>query len=125
MKKRHTNTNRILLLSLIVALSTLTAHAQGFSNPKDISNDTGASFSPQMAVDSSGNINIVWTDMTPGNDAVFFSRSTTGGASFSTPKNLSSNTGNSFNPEVTVDGSGNIDVVWEDATPGNNEILFS
>jgi hypothetical protein len=96
-----------------------------FSTPLNLSNNSGTSFSPHMVVDSSGNINVVWTDMTPGNDDVFFSRSTDGGVTFSAPKNLSNNPGNSFNTGIAVDSSGNINVVWEDATPGNNEIFFS
>jgi hypothetical protein len=96
-----------------------------FSAPKNISHNTGASFSPQMAVDSAGNINVVWTDNTPGNDDIFFSRSSDGGTTFSTPLNLSHNGGNSFNTQIAVDSAGNINVVWEDDTLGNLEIFFA
>jgi len=47
---------------------------------------TGYSFNPRIAVDSTGGINVVWVDTTPGNQDVFFSRSTDGGAGFSAPQ---------------------------------------
>ncbi len=96
-----------------------------FSTPQKLSNNTGESELPQMVVDSSGNINVVWHDVTPGNLDIFFSRSTDGGATFSTPKNLSNNTGNSSGPRIAVDGDGNSNVVWVDTTPGNSDIFFS
>ena len=44
---------------LALATSALVAQAQTFSTPKNISNGTGASFPPRIAVDSRGNINVV------------------------------------------------------------------
>ncbi len=96
-----------------------------FSAPKNLSNNTGFSFEPQIAVDASGNINVVWPDTTPGNVDTFFSRSSDGGATFTAPKNLSNNTGTSFAPQIAMDASGNINVVWKDDTPGNSEIFFN
>src|SRR6266702_1734627 len=102
-----------------------------------------------IAVDSRGNINVVWDDFTPGNSQIFFSRSTDGGVTFSTPKNLSNlseiffsrstdggvtfsipknlsnNAGFSGSSRIAVDSGGNINVVWEDNTPGNLDIFFS
>jgi hypothetical protein len=85
----------------------------GFSTSKNLSNSTGFSFTPRIMVDSQGGINVVWADNTLGYQAVFFSRSTNSGANFSTPKNLSNGPGNAGNPQVAVDASGNISVVWE------------
>lgn len=70
-------------LSVLVA-SALAAQAQVvFSPAVNVSNATGGG--PQVAVDRNGNINLFWVP----ND-VFFSRSSDGGATFSTPQNLSS-----------------------------------
>ena len=96
-----------------------------FSAPQNLSNNVGSSFSPAIALDSGGNINVVWTDNTPGHDDILFSRSTNGGVTFSAPQNLSNNTGDSFNSQIGVDSSGNINVVWEDDSPGNLDIFFS
>jgi len=102
------------------------------------SNDGGATFSntqvtpyvhtgssptpeaPSMAIDSGGNINVVWMDNSPGNYAIFFSHSTDGGASFSAAQNLSGSVSGSRSPQIAVDSSGNINVVWEEGTqPGS------
>lgn len=90
-----------------------------WSTPRNVSSSTGYSFSPRIAVDSTGGINVVWVDTTPGNQDVFFSRSTNGGASFSTPQNLSNDAPDSASPQVGVDTSGNISVVWE-----NDDITY-
>ena len=42
---------------------------------------------PSIAV--SGNVYVVWKDNTPGNDEVFYRRSTDGGATFGSTVNLS------------------------------------
>lgn len=90
-----------------------------FSTPKNLSNSSGYSFSPRIAVDARGGINVLWVDTTPGYWAVFFSRSADGGATFSAPHNLSNGPADSGNPEVAVDAGGNISVVWE-----NENITF-
>jgi hypothetical protein len=59
-----------------------------FSPPQNISNDPGTSWVHQVAVDSKGNINVVWWDDSPGFRTVFFSRSIDGGLTFSTPQSL-------------------------------------
>ena len=56
-----------------------------FTNPHNISGDAGAATSPRMAVDSSGAINIVWTDTSLGNSEIFFSRSADGKGSVMLP----------------------------------------
>jgi hypothetical protein len=67
----------------------------------------------RIAVDVSGNINVVWTDNSPGYSAVFFSRSADGGTSFSSPVNVSNNSLGAGSPNIGVDLQGNIYVVWE------------
>ena len=93
-----------------------------FSEPKNISNNQGESINPVIAV--SGNIvYVVWNDDTSNNNEILFVKSTDGGDTFSEPKNISNNQGESINPVIAV--SGNIVyVVWNDDTSNNNEILF-
>jgi len=92
-----------------------------FLPPINLSNSTGYSFSPRIAVDAGGGINVVWVDTTPGYRAVIFRRSVNCGATFSAPNNLSNGTApaDSVNPEIAVDAGGNISVVWE-----NDNITF-
>jgi hypothetical protein len=96
-----------------------------FFVPKNVSNNAGDSYEPEIAVDSSGNINFVWEDDTAGNGEVYFSRSQDGGSTWSAVINLSSTTADSDNPCIAIDSSGNINIVWEDDTPGNWEIHFA
>jgi hypothetical protein len=102
-----------------ILFSRSTDSGATWSTPRNLSGSTGYSFSPRIAVDNNGGINVVWVDNTPGNQDVFFSRSTDGGASFSAPQNLSNDTPDSASPQVGVDGSGNISVVWE-----NDDITY-
>jgi len=117
---------RVSAWILVLAFCALVAHAQEtFSPAVNVSNDSGNSQKPQIAVDTQGHINLVWLDSTPGNLSVFFGRSTDGGATFSTPVNLSNNPGGSaLFPQVAVDFSGNIFVAWFDSNSGNPGIFF-
>jgi hypothetical protein len=67
---------------------------------------------------------VIWTDNTPGNNDIFFAFSTDNGQTFSTPDNLSENTGFSGIPGISSEGN-NVYVIWGDVTPGNSEIFFT
>jgi len=109
-----------------VAATVTTASAQlPFSVAKNVSNNSDFSFTPQTAVDSSGNIFIVWEDDASNNNNILFSRSSDGGATFSTPKIISNSTRFPFDPRIAVDSHNGINVVWNDDGPGNLDILFS
>jgi len=68
----------------------------------------------------------VWQDDTTGNDEIFFSGSRDDGETFSTPLNISRNTGDSKEPQLRCDGN-NVYVVWEGdtTTSADNDIFFS
>ena len=68
----------------------------------------------------------VWQDDTTGNDEIFFSGSRDDGETFSTPLNISRNTGDSKEPQLRCDGN-NVYVVWEGDTTSSadNDIFFS
>jgi hypothetical protein len=115
------------ILSLALAISALTAQAQvPFSSTVNISNNAGNSQIPQIAVDSKGNIYVVWLDNSSGNNSVLFSRSSDGGATFSSPLSLSNNPGGSaLFPQVAIDPTtGNIYAAWFDSNSGNPGIFF-
>jgi len=104
-----------------------TDNGASFLAPADISNGSGNAADSQMALDAKGDINVVWDDNVPPNynPDIYFARSNDGGATFSTPLNVSNDSGSSVNPFLTIDAGANIDVAWEDNTPGNQEIFFS
>src|SRR2546426_153968 len=88
----------IVILGLAVVCAP--ASSQQFSTPKNVSNNSDFSFTPQLAVDQGGNIYMVWEDDTNTNSNILFSGSTDGGATFSAPKNISNSSGFSFNPRI-------------------------
>ena len=92
--------------------------------PPKISNDLGSSFNARLALDANGNINVAWEDNT-GNRDIFFTRSTGSGTSFSTIVNLSNDSGLSLAAQMAADKNGNLNVVWQDKTPGISQIFFS
>lgn len=100
---------------VLAAASLGAAQAQStFSSPINISNTPGNSTSQQIAVDSHGNIDVVWTDNSSGYYVLLFSRSTNGGTTFSSPVNISDNSGSTVqSPRLATDPAGNIYVAWE------------
>jgi len=79
---------------------------------------------PAVAVDSSDNVHVVWSDETPGNYELYYKKSTDGGATWSTSKRLTWTSGDSHSPALAVDSSGDLHVAWYDDTPGNTEIYY-
>jgi BNR repeat-like domain len=83
-----------------------------------------SSWSQAAAIAASGaNVYVTWHDGTPGNNEIFFRKSTDGGANWQTAKRLTFTAGESNCPSVGVNGS-ILFVTWYDGTPGNNEIYF-
>src|SRR5688572_802922 len=113
---------RMILLPLIPLISSFSQNGgQAFSDPFNLSNSTGDSENPQISSEVN-NTYVVWqedTDPPFGNRDIFFARSTDGGQAFNT-KNISNNTGDSVNPQISVEGN-NVYVVWQE----DGDIFFS
>ena len=91
---------------------------------KRLSWTSGVSSSPKIAVDSSDNLHVVWSDDTPGNFEIYYKKSTDYGTTWSANKRLTWTSSYSWHPSIAVDSSGNVHVVWEDDTPGNWEVYY-
>lgn len=117
--------SRVFALGILGLAMCVSVQAQQFSAPRNVSNNSDFSFMPQIATDSNGTIYMAWEDDTATNSNILFCRSTDGGATFSTPINISNTSGFSFNPRLAVGIAGNVNVVWEDDTPGNTVVMFS
>src|SRR6266705_116586 len=103
---------RMAILIPLLAASPLVARAQvTWSSPVNVSQAvSGFSGDPQIAVDSSGNINVVWAGYyLPG---IFFTRSTDGGTSFSAPVDVS-NGQRGTAPSIALDPAGSINIAWQ------------
>lgn len=88
-----------------------------FGTPTNMSLTAVSSIS--VSLDAAGsNVWLAWSDRSPGNDDVFYRRSTNSGESFSAPDNLSLTPSGSSTPFVK--GKGNqVWVAWADAPTSN------
>jgi hypothetical protein len=82
------------------------------------------SWSPEIVMDFSNNIHVVWFEFTAGNAEIFYKRSTDQGITWAATQRLCWTSGFSLEPAITADSSGNIHVIWSDNSPGNNEIYY-
>src|SRR4029453_302619 len=89
-----------------------------FSSTINVSNNTGSSESPVVALDGTNSMYVVWSDDVSGSKEILAKRSTDGGPTFSSAVNVSSNTGSSESPAVALGGANNVDVVGGDDTTG-------
>jgi hypothetical protein len=85
---------------------------------------SGYSIYQAIAVDSFGYLHLVWSEETPEDYEIYYKRSTDGGTSWSSNRRLTWSSGNSLNPNIAVDSSGGVHVVWSDYAPGNYEIYY-
>lgn len=92
-------------------------------SPLNISNSTGNSTSPRIAMDESY-INIVWVEENTGNGDIFLSSSIDNGKTFSSPENLSESSSRSASPVIAADGEKYIYVAWVEGEEGNRDIYF-
>ncbi|MFI5303593.1 MAG: hypothetical protein ACHQYP_02250 [Nitrospiria bacterium] len=65
---------------------------------------------PQVAVDESDRVFVVWQD-----NSITFTYSTDGGKTFQSPVNIPGSSGGSY-PRITTDGNGNAYVIWQAST---------
>jgi hypothetical protein len=79
-------------------------------------------YSPSLAL-SANSIHVVWYDDTPGNDEIYYRRSTDNGTTWGKTRRLTRNTGDSWNPDIAVSGD-NVSVVWQDNISGDWEIFY-
>jgi len=86
--------------------------------------NSGDSRSQSIASDISGGIHVVWRDDSPGNDDLFYKRSTDGGATWLGLVRLTWNSYPSLEPSIAADTSSGIHVVWRDSMLTNDEIFY-
>ena len=95
-----------------------------WSAPRRLTWSSGESGWPAMAVDSSDNIHIVWSDYTSGVSEIYYKRSTDDGLTWGPAKRLTWTSGSSGAPALAPGSANGVHVVWEDYTPGNQEIYY-
>lgn len=116
--------NHILLQSEIY-FKRSTDGGTTWSRAVNVSGNSGYSAQPDTVVDEAGSIDVAWHDDTPGNAEIFFSRSTDNGADWSPAVNVSTSPALSVRPDIAVDSSGNIALVWLEVDSGYWQVFFS
>ena len=96
-----------------------------FRKPQILTPNSGGGFSPRVALDSGGNVNLVYGDTSDNVRRVRFLRSTDEGETFSDPVTISGASGGGFEPEIAMTGGDAINVAWEDTASGTSVILYS
>jgi hypothetical protein len=120
----------LMLLIQAIFIQIQFIYAQSTIKPVRVNGNITDSFllldhQPQVAA-FGNNVYIAWVSHYTGNDDIYFTKSSDGGASFGKIINLSNDPGDSYNPHLAIDGK-NVYVVWVDGTPGpygNPDILF-
>jgi hypothetical protein len=86
-----------------------------FSNPLNISNDTKGSGDPDVSVSKDGRVHAVWSGTSPGDNEVFLATRQANSSTFEDISILSNSSESmSFNPQLALSESGEINVVWND-----------
>ena len=94
-----------------------------WSEPANISNNSGDSEYPMLVADSQDTLHLAWCDFTQGNWEILYS-SKFKGDSWSEPLNISRNFSNSGVPALAVDKDDNLYLAWNDDSPGNFDIFY-
>jgi len=110
------------------SLSTVTQNvtvATFVTTISNISNSSGTSQGSVITSDLSGVTHVVWSDNTPGNWDVFYISKPITGGTWTSPTNISKDSGVSSVPRVAFDTLGNIHALWQDNTSGWYRIYYS
>lgn len=93
-----------------------------WSNDKRLTNNTGISWYPSIAVSGSA-VHIVWHDNVSGNYEIYYIRSTDAGLNWEPITQLTNDTSQSLRPSIAVLDS-YVHVVWNDFRDGNFEVYY-
>ena len=95
---------RVGLALLVLGFSLFAPAARADWTPnKRLTWNSVASNHPAIAVDSSGNLHVVWYDDTPGNYEIYYKKSTNRGETWTTSQRVTWTSGESIYPAVVVD----------------------
>ena len=97
-----------------------------WSEPKQLTRNTGVSSWPVITADADNGIHVAWSDNTPPEGSeIFYARSTDGGTTWSEPIRLTQLAGCSEFPAIAADSGNGIHIVWSDEVPGGyNQIYY-
>jgi hypothetical protein len=110
-----------ILLGFFLACIPVNRLTFAWTTPVNISNTPGISNFASLALDSLGNVHVVWTDDTYGNNEILYCY--LNGENWSVPVNISKDSTDSQEPDIIIDAQGHPHVSWTDWQTG--EILWT
>jgi hypothetical protein len=115
----------IILVVVVISISSLCKRKpeENYLESVNVSNNSGRSENPSIAVDSNNTVHLVWNDDTPGNEEIFYAYKPANG-NWSAPINISNNSRASRSPCITVDNSNIIHLAWQDCSPDGYWRIF-
>jgi hypothetical protein len=111
-----------LLLPFIVLINTLAANAQNWSTPVLISDMPGINNNQDMCIDRAGTRHVVWSHkVTGGYWTIMYTKSTTGGTTWSTPDTIVNIPGAwLYEPHIVSDTLNNLFVSFDSISQGGS-----
>ena len=95
-----------------------------WSSVKRLTWTSGNSSFPAIAIDSDDNLDIVWSDLTPGTNQIYHKRSADGGTTWSAAQRITWSSSSSENPDIAIDSANALHVVWSQYIVANPEIFY-
>jgi hypothetical protein len=96
-----------------------------FQKPELLSEPGEGGFTPQVAVDSQGAVDVVWQASSgSGGEQTVFETSTDLGVTFGPRVVLSGSSSTAEAPSITIDQNNVIHVAWQDSSSGTSAILY-
>jgi len=80
---------------------------------KKITNGSGVSCSPKIIANGE-TLHLIWVNKSDGNPEIYYKKSVNGGDNWSEDKRITYTVNNSYQPDMDIDSSGNIHIVWQE-----------
>jgi hypothetical protein len=115
---------RVMIIGIIgIFILFQPISAQTWTANKRLTWTSGWSQFPVITIGSGSQIHVVFQDITPGNNEIYYKKSTNGGTTWIS-KRLTWNSGYSLWPSIAIDSNGHPHITWTDVTSGNYEIYY-
>jgi len=86
--------------------------------------NSGESSDPVVVKGPGDTLHLAWHDNPAGNREVYYKKSTDGGVNWSAAQRLTWTSDHSHIPAMAIDSGGAVHIVWQEDTPGKEEIYY-
>lgn len=105
--------------------ASLPLSSTSFSQPINVSNNSGHSTTPAITVDATGTAHVVWLDSSGlPSDHIFYASRPIGAPSFSAPARISMSVGGAEHVAIASDPNLTVHVVWSSYSSAGNGLFY-